>query len=41
MVAMREPPTRTIILLRQGTPNIPTLRELVQRYIVLLEPYQK
>ena len=41
LVAMREPPTRTIDLLRQGTPNIPALRELVQKYIVLLEPHQK
>jgi hypothetical protein len=41
LVAMREPPTRTIDLLRQGPPNIAALRELVSRYVDLLRPYQK
>ncbi len=40
-VAMREPPTRTIDLLRQGPPNIAALRELISRYVDLLRPYQK
>jgi hypothetical protein len=41
LIAMREPPTRTIDLMRQGKPDIAALRELVQKYIFLLEPYQK
>ena len=41
LVAMREPPTRAIDLLRQGPPNIATLKELISRYVDLLRPYQK
>ena len=41
LVAMREPPTRTIDLLREGPPNIATLRELISRYVDLLRPFQK
>lgn len=41
LVAMREPPTRTVELLRAGPPNIPALQELVGRYIAILAPYQK
>lgn len=40
LVAMREPPTRTIDLLRQGPPNVATLRELIPKYIELLRPYR-
>ncbi len=40
LVAMREPPTRTIELLRQGPPNPGVLRELISRYIDLLRPYE-
>ena len=41
LVAMREPPTRTIRLLRQGTPNPAALREQISRYIELLKPYER
>lgn len=40
LVAMREPPTRTIRQLRQGPPDPPALRELVSHYIDLLKPYE-
>jgi hypothetical protein len=40
LVAMREPPTRTIDLLRQGPPNIAALRELISKCIELIRPYQ-
>ena len=40
LVAMREPPSRTIEVLRHGPPNTATLRELIPRYIELLRPYQ-
>jgi hypothetical protein len=41
LVAMREPPTRTVDLMRQGQPDLPVLRALLQKYIDLLEPYQR
>ena len=41
LIAMREPPTRTIGLLRQGTPNPQALREQISRYIDLLRPYER
>lgn len=41
LVAMREPPTRTIDLLRQASPNNTALRELVPRYIELLRPWER
>ena len=41
LIAMREPPTRTIRLLRQGQPNPSALRELIPRYIALLRPYER
>ncbi len=40
LIAMREPPTRTIDLLRQGQPNPAALRELMSRYITLLRPFE-
>jgi hypothetical protein len=40
LVAMREPPTRTVDLLRQGPPNIAELRELISKYMELIRPYQ-
>jgi hypothetical protein len=39
LVAMREPPTRTIDLL--GSTNNTALRELIPRYVEMLQPYQK
>jgi hypothetical protein len=41
LVAMREPPTRTVDLMRQGIPDLPALRALVQKFVDLLEPYKK
>ena len=38
---MREPPTRTIGLLRQGPPNPAALREATRRYIELLRPFER
>jgi hypothetical protein len=40
LVAMREPPTRTVELLRAGPPDIPTLQDLVRRYVAILTPYK-
>ena len=41
LVAMREPPTRTLDLLRKGPPNKAALRELVPKYVDMLRPYQR
>ncbi len=41
LVPMREPPTRTVELLRAGAPNISALQDLVRRFVAVLEPYQK
>lgn len=40
LIAMREPPTRTVDLLRQGPPDLPALRAMLERYTAMLEPYQ-
>jgi hypothetical protein len=40
LIAMREPPTRTLDLLRRGHPDLPALRAALERYVALLEPYQ-
>jgi hypothetical protein len=40
LVAMRNPPTREIVLLRQGSQDISTLKKIMERYISLLEPYE-
>ena len=40
LAAMREPPTRTIDLLRRGKPDVPALRKAMEKYIAILEPYQ-
>jgi hypothetical protein len=40
LTAMREPPTRTIDLLRRGKPDLPALRAAIEKYIAILEPYQ-
>lgn len=39
LMAMREPPVRTVAILRAGQPDIPALRKVVQQYVSLLEPY--
>jgi hypothetical protein len=41
LIAMREPPTRQVDLLRQGQPDLPTLRALLEKYIGILEPYKR
>ncbi|HEY5232469.1 MAG TPA: hypothetical protein VIK35_02900 [Verrucomicrobiae bacterium] len=41
LIAMREPPSRTIELLRQGQPNPNALREQMTNYIKLLEPFER
>jgi len=41
LIAMREPPTRTVDRLRAGQPNPAALRQLLPRYIGLLKPYER
>ena len=41
LIAMREPPTRRVDLLRAGKPDMAALRTLLQTYVTALEPYQK
>ena len=41
LIAMREPPTRQVDLMRQGKPDLPALRALLEKYIGILEPYQQ
>jgi hypothetical protein len=40
LIAMREPPTRTVELLRQGAPSPAALHGLLPRFIELLRPYE-
>jgi hypothetical protein len=40
LIAMHDPPTRQVDLLRKGQPDIPTLRALIQKFTDILEPYQ-
>jgi hypothetical protein len=40
LVAMREPPTRVLELLRNAPPDLPALQALVRRFVSILEPYQ-
>jgi hypothetical protein len=41
LAAMREPPTRTIALLRAGQPNPAALRGEIVKYIKLLRPFER
>ena len=41
LIAMREPPSRTIELLRQGQPNPNALREQISSYIKVLQPFER
>jgi hypothetical protein len=41
LIAMREPPTRQVDLMRKGQPDLPALRALLQKYIEILEPYER
>ncbi len=40
LIAMREPPTRTVDLLRRGNPDLPALRAALEKLVAILEPYQ-
>jgi len=40
LVAMHDPPTRQVELLRKGQPDMPTLRALIEKFTAILEPYQ-
>ncbi len=41
LIAMREPPTRQVDLMRKRQPDLPALRALLQKYIEILEPYER
>jgi hypothetical protein len=41
LIAMREPPTRTLEQLRKGPENKAVLRELIPKYIELLKPFER
>jgi hypothetical protein len=40
LVPMRQPPTRTVELLRAAPPGIPALQSLIRQQIAILTPYQ-
>jgi hypothetical protein len=40
LIAMYDPPTRTVDLLRKGAPNVPALRAAIEKYTAILEPFQ-
>jgi hypothetical protein len=40
LIAMHDPPTRQVDLLRMGQPDMTALRALVQKFTDILEPYQ-
>jgi hypothetical protein len=40
LIAMYDPPTRTVDLLRKGTPNMVALRTSIEKYTAILEPHQ-
>lgn len=41
LIPMREPPTRTIRLMRQGQPDLPALRALLRNYLDILQRYRR
>ncbi|NJD11333.1 MAG: hypothetical protein FIB01_13155 [Gemmatimonadetes bacterium] len=41
LIAMHEPPTRQIGLLRKGAPDLAALRAALEKYTSLLEPYRR
>ena len=41
LAAMRDPPTRTVDLLRRGPTNNAALRELLPKYVEMLRPHQR
>ena len=40
LIAMYDPPTRTVDLLRKGAPNMTALRTAIEKYTAILEPHQ-
>ena len=40
LIAMYDPPTRTVDLLRKGAPNMAALRAAIEKYTTILEPHQ-
>jgi hypothetical protein len=40
LIAMKDPPTRTVDLLRKGATNLMALRAAIEKYTAILEPYQ-
>ena len=40
LIAMYDPPTRTVELLRKGAPNMTSLRAAIEKYTAILEPYR-
>ncbi len=40
LIAMYDPPTRTVDLLRKGAPNMTALRAALEKYTAILEPFQ-
>lgn len=40
LIAMYDPPTRTVDLLRKGAPNMAGLRAAIEKYTAMLEPHQ-
>lgn len=40
LIAMNDPPTRTVELLRKGAPNMTALRAAIEKYTAILEPNQ-
>ena len=41
LIAMREPPTRTVNLLSAGKPDLAALKTAIQKFTQVLEPYQE
>jgi len=40
LIAMHDLPSRKVILMRSGAPDLPALRTMLQQYTALMEPYQ-
>ena len=39
LIAMRNPPVRTVAILRAGAPDVAALKDVVRQYVAALEPY--
>ncbi|HEY4077991.1 MAG TPA: hypothetical protein VGM26_13760 [Rhizomicrobium sp.] len=39
LIAMREPPVRTVAILRAGAPDMAALKNIMRQYVAALEPY--